>query len=61
VTPHIVEIAFDNLKDPEERKFFNSVKTSFNLDDATVDRLIEVGGRLLRESPEYQKLLASMN
>lgn len=61
VTPHIVEIAFDNLKDPEERKFFNSVKTSFNLDDATVDRLIEVGGRLLRESPEYQKFLASMN
>ena len=61
VTPHVVEIAFDNIKDPEERKFFNHVKTSFNLDDETVDRLIEIGARLLRESPEYKKFLAAMN
>ena len=41
VTPYVVEIAFDNLKDPSEREFVNNVKTSFNLDDETVDRLIE--------------------
>ena len=31
-----------------------------NLDDTTVDRLIEVGGRLLRESPDFQKFLTSL-
>jgi NTE family protein len=56
----VVEVAFDNLPDPKERKSFNEVKTSFNLDDATVDRLIEVGGRLLRESPEFQEFLAPL-
>ena len=40
--------------------FFNAVGTSFNLDDETVDRLIEVGRRLLRESPDFQQLVASL-
>jgi NTE family protein len=56
----VVEVAFDNLPDPKERKSFNEVKTSFDLDDATVDRLIEVGGRLLRESPEFEEFLAPL-
>ena len=30
---------------------------SFSLDDKTVDRLIEVGGRLLRESPDFKQFL----
>ena len=61
VTPHVVEIAFDQIKDPAERQFFNEVKTSFNLDDETVDRLIDVGGRLLRESPEFKSFMASVD
>jgi NTE family protein len=53
----VVEVSFDDLTDPAERKFFNAVKTSFTLDDTTVDRLIEVGGRLLRESPDFRDFL----
>ena len=58
MTPHVAEVAFDSLSDPEERKYFNSVKTSFKLDDETIDRLIEVGGRLLRESSDFKEFLA---
>jgi len=57
---HVIEVAFDNLGDENERTFFNGVKTSFDLDDTTVDRLIEVGGRLLRESPGFQEFLGSV-
>ena len=54
---YVSEVAFDHLTDPDEREFFNNVATSFDLDDETIDRLIEVGGRLLRESPDFQKFL----
>ncbi len=60
VQTHMIEVAFDLLEDPEERHFFNNVATSFNLDDETVDRLIEVGERLLRESPDFQELLGAL-
>jgi NTE family protein len=55
----VVEVAFDHVADPEERAFLNNVATSFTLPDETIDRLIEVGGRLLRESSEYQAFVAS--
>jgi uncharacterized tellurite resistance protein B-like protein len=54
----VVEVAFENLESPTEREYFNDVDTSFNLDDKTVDRLIEVGGRLLRESADFKQFLA---
>ena len=56
----VAEVAFDNLAEAKDRDFFNAVETSFNLDDETVDRLIEVGGRLLRDSPDFQKFLADL-
>jgi hypothetical protein len=54
---HLIAIGFDQLPSPEERAFFNQVPTRFALPEATVDRLIDVGARLLRESPEYRALL----
>ena len=57
VKPYVVEVAFNNLEDPKERKFFNDVKTTMNLDDESIGRLIEVGGRLLRESPDFKDFL----
>jgi NTE family protein len=55
---HLVELAFDFLEDPEERHFFNNLPTSFNLPDETVDRLRNAARRLLRESEDFQRLLA---
>ena len=60
VQTYLIEVAFETLADEEEREFFNNVATSFKLDDETIDRLIEVGGRLLRESPEFVRLLADL-
>jgi NTE family protein len=37
-----------------------NLPTSFVLEDDEVDRLREVGGRLLRASPVYQELLQKM-
>jgi len=57
--PFVAEVAFDSLSDPKEREFFNDVATRFNLDDTTIDRLIEVGGRLLRESHDFKQFLSN--
>jgi NTE family protein len=58
---HLIEITFDSIKDPQERHYFNQVETSLALDEEPVDRLIEVGARLLRESPDYQNLVRVLN
>lgn len=47
---HGVEIAFDDLPDPDEQVFFGNLGTNFGLDRFEVDCLIDRGGRLLREA-----------
>jgi NTE family protein len=55
-----VVISFDSLTDAGERTFFKNLPTTFTLPAADVDRLIEVGGRLLNESEEYKRLLRDL-
>lgn len=55
---HLVDVSFDKMEDPEERKFFYDLPTTLSLPASTVDRLREVGGRLLRESAEFQRVRA---
>jgi NTE family protein len=57
---HLVEVSFDLIPDPTERLWFNELPTSFALEDAQVDRLRAVAGKLLRDSPEFQKVLAEL-
>lgn len=56
----LVTLGFEDIEDPKERKFFQSLPTSFSLPDTTVDRLIAVARRLLRESPDYRAFLAAL-
>lgn len=56
----LIEVRFDDLSSEEERAYFNALPTSFNLPPDAVDRLREVGARLLRESPDFQKLLQEL-
>lgn len=58
---HVMDVNFENLADLEERTFFMNLPTSFVLKEEEVDRLREVGGRLLRQSPTYQELLGTLN
>ena len=57
---YLAQVTFDSLKDPAERAYFKQVKTRLTLPKEQVDRLREVGGRLLREAPAFQRLLADL-
>ena len=56
----LIEISFDDLDDEQERAYFNALPTSYNLPAEAIDRLREVGARLLRTSPDYQRLLREL-
>lgn len=58
---YLAQVTFDSLKDPAERQYFRQVKTSLTLPKEQVDRLREVGGRLLREAPALRRLVADLN
>jgi NTE family protein len=60
VEAHFVEVSFDSIPDRKERRHFKGLPTSFSLKDEEVDALREVGRRLLRESPDFQSLLARL-
>ena len=53
-----VQLSFSHLADKEERAELNALPTSLQLSEEQVDHLIEVGGRLLRNSPKFQQFLA---
>ena len=57
LTLHTMDVSFDAIKDPSERERFMNMPTSFVLPPDDVDRLGEIGGRLLRESPDFQELV----
>lgn len=56
----LIEIGFDDLENEEERAYFNALPTSFNLPPEAIDRLREIGARLLRTSPDFQRLLREL-
>lgn len=59
VTGYAIRVALENVA-PEDRQFFNNIPTSFALSDEQVDRLIAIGGELLRKDPEFQRFLSDL-
>jgi NTE family protein len=57
---YFAQVTFENLKDPAERRYFNQVRTRLQLPKEQVDKVREVAGRLLREAPAFQRLLADL-
>jgi NTE family protein len=57
---YLIHVDYHTSADPAERFFFDSIPTSLNLPAETIDRLIQGGGRLLRESPVYRSLLQDL-
>ncbi|MEJ8853250.1 patatin-like phospholipase family protein [Variovorax robiniae] len=51
-----IDVSFDSIKDPVERKYFMNLPTTFFLQDQDVDKLRALAGRLLRESDAYAEL-----
>jgi NTE family protein len=60
VTPYFIRLSFEDVPDPPLRRFLNEIPTSFALSTEQVDRLIATGRQLLRDNPEFQRLLASL-
>ncbi|MET0350549.1 MAG: patatin-like phospholipase family protein [Rhizobacter sp.] len=56
-----IDISFDAVTDEAERAYFMNLPTSFQLPDEAVDRLRDLGGRLLRESPKVKALLRQID
>jgi len=61
VTPYFILLSFEDIKDPGQLEYFNQIPTSFHLDDEQVDNLIEAGGKLLRNNPEFRRLLSDLD
>jgi NTE family protein len=61
IDTHVMDVNFENLADADERSYFMNLPTSFVLTEEQVDRLREVGGRLLRESTVYQDMLQQLD
>jgi len=57
---YAIDINFDAIFDPEEKRYFRNLPTIFALSDEQVNRLREMAGRLLRESPDYERLLRDL-
>ena len=60
VTSYSVQLGFADIDSPEERQFFNAIPTSFSLSEEQVDRLILAGRELLRNNPDFQRLLVDL-
>ena len=58
VTPYFIQLDFESIADEKVRLIFNNMATSFSLPNEEVDSLIEAGHQLLRQSPDYQRLIA---
>lgn len=55
-----IEVSFAAIEDPEDRRYFMNLPTTFSLTGEQVDNLRETGGRMLRESPEFRRLLRQL-
>jgi len=60
VTSYFIDLDVTDIKDKEERMFFNKIPTSFSLEKSQADTLIKTARRLMRQNPQYRKLLKDM-
>ncbi|HEV8532869.1 MAG TPA: patatin-like phospholipase family protein [Methylomirabilota bacterium] len=60
IDPYVIEVNFEAIPDPERRKYFLTLPTSFTLSRDQVDALIQIGPELLRAEPEFKELMRSL-
>lgn len=61
ITPYHVQVGFIDIESAEEKAFLNHIPTTFSLSREQVDRLIQAGRELLRNNPDFQRLLADVS
>jgi NTE family protein len=58
---YAIDVSFAALPDPVEREYLNSMTTSFSLTPEQVDRLRAAARTIIRDSPEFQRLVRDMS
>jgi NTE family protein len=58
---YLISVDLDQLRGRADGSFFDSLPTNFHLSSSTVDRIVGAGEELLRDSPEYQRLLGDLS
>ena len=57
---YVINVSFADLKDAMERAYLNEQPTSFALPPEAVDRLRAAAGRIVLESPDFQRYLRDL-
>lgn len=60
VEPYFIELDFEDSGDKELELYFNMIPTSLSLEKDQVDKIIVTSRKLLREEPEYKRLLKNL-
>ena len=58
--PYVIEVNFEAIRDPDRKKYFLSLPTSFSLEKDQVQELLDIGPELLRNSPEFIEFMKSL-
>jgi NTE family protein len=61
VQSYFIRLSFEDVADAPLRKFLNEIPTSLALSGEQVDRLIAAGRELLRNNPEFRRLVAGLD
>jgi NTE family protein len=61
VSSYFIQLSFEDVPDLPLRRFLNEIPTTFDLSREQVARLIAAGRELLRNNPDYQRLLESLH
>jgi NTE family protein len=56
----VIDVSFPALNDKAELEYLNRLPTSFVLPDEAVDRLRAAAGRIIADSPEFERLLKDL-
>jgi NTE family protein len=60
IDPYVIEVNFEAIPDAERRKYFLALPTGFALATEEVQALIDVGGALLEQSPDFKDFLRGL-
>jgi NTE family protein len=58
---YAIDVSFESIADPDERRYFMSLPTSLALPPEAIDRLRRVAGQLLDASPEFNAFVQDLN
>ena len=60
IKPYFIELSVEDVKNSQAHLFFNKIPTSFSLEKEQVDTIIDTAKSMIRQDPEYQKLLQNL-